>query len=145
MNLEVVAMFEVTALPAVNATLNCIAGILLLAGYAFIRQGRIEPHRRCMLAAFSVSTLFLLSYLVYHFEVGSQPFTGQGPVRLLYFSVLISHVVLAALIPPLALITLRRGLRRDDSRHIAIARWTFPLWLYVSITGVIVYWMLYQM
>ena len=98
-----------------------------------------------MLAAFFVSTLFLVSYLIYHFQVGSRPFAGQGPVRLLYFSVLISHVTLAALIPPLALITLRRGLRREDTRHRAIARWTFPLWLYVSITGVIVYWMLYRM
>ena len=138
-------MFEVTTLPAVNATLNGIATILLLAGYALIRQGRIESHRRCMLAAFFVSTLFLVSYLFYHFLVGSRPFAGQGPVRLLYFSVLISHVTIAALIPPLALITLRRGLRREDTRHRAIARWTFPLWLYVSITGVIVYWMLYRM
>jgi len=138
-------MFEVTTLPAVNASLNGIATILLLAGYTLIRQGRIESHRRCMLAAFFVSTLFLVSYLIYHFQVGSRPFAGQGPVRLLYFSVLISHVTLAALIPPLALITLRRGLRREDTRHRAIARWTFPLWLYVSITGVIVYWMLYRM
>ena len=138
-------MFEVTTLPALNATLNSIATILLLVGYALIRRGRIASHRRCMLAAFFVSVAFLVSYLVYHFQVGSQPFTGQGPIRVLYFSILISHVILAAFIPPLAIITLRRGLRREDARHIAIARWTFPLWLYVSITGVIVYLMLYQM
>ena len=138
-------MFEVTALPALNAILNSIATILLLVGYVLIRQGRITSHRRCMLAAFFVSVIFLTSYLVYHFQVGSQPFTGQGAIRVLYFSILISHVILAASIPPLAILTLRRGLRREDARHIAIARWTFPLWLYVSITGVIVYWMLYQM
>ena len=137
-------MFEVTTLPAVNATLNSISATLLVAGYVLIRRGRADQHRRCMLAAFIASTLFLVSYLVYHAQVGSQPFTGQGPIRVVYFTVLISHIVLAAFIPPLALVTLRRGLRRDDLRHVAIARWTLPLWFYVSVTGVVVYWMLYR-
>ena len=132
-------------LPAVNATLNSIAAVLLVSGYVLIRRGRVEQHRLCMLAAFATSTLFLVSYLVYHAQAGSRPYTGQGPIRTVYFAVLISHVTLAALIPPLALITLRRGLRRDDARHIAIARWTLPIWLYVSVTGVVVYWMLYRM
>ena len=138
-------MLEVTVLPAVNATLNSIAAALLVSGYVLIRRGRVEQHRLCMLAAFATSTLFLVSYLVYHAHVGSQPYTGHGPIRVVYFTVLISHVTLAALIVPLALITLRRGLRRDDARHIAIARWTLPIWLYVSVTGVVVYWMLYRM
>ena len=138
-------MPDVTTLPAVNATLNGIAAVLLASGYVLIRRGRVEQHRQCMLAAFATSTLFLVSYLVYHAQVGSRPFTGQGPVRFVYFTVLISHVSLAVLILPLALTTLRRGLRRDDTRHVAIARWTLPIWLYVSVTGVVVYWMLYQM
>ena len=138
-------MLDVTMLPAVNATLNSISAVLLVSGFVLVRRGRVAQHRLCMLAAFATSTLFLVSYLVYHAQVGSQPFTGQGPVRIVYFTVLISHVTLAALIPPLALMTLRRGLRRDDARHVAIARWTLPIWLYVSVTGVVVYWMLYQM
>ena len=137
-------MLDVTTLPAVNATLNSIAAVLLVTGYVLIRSGRVAQHRLCMLAAFGTSTLFLVSYLVYHAQVGSQPFTGQGPVRTVYFTILISHVSLAVLILPLALVTLRRGLRRDDARHVAIARWTLPIWLYVSVTGVVVYWMLYQ-
>ena len=138
-------MFEVTQLPAVNATLNGIAATLLAAGYVCIRRGRIDLHRRCMLAAFATSALFLVSYLVYHAQVGSRPFTGAGPVRVLYFTILVSHIVLAAAILPLAIVTLRRGLRRDDARHAALARWTLPIWLYVSVTGVAVYWMLYQL
>jgi uncharacterized membrane protein YozB (DUF420 family) len=137
-------MFDVTTLPVVNATLNSIAAVLLVTGYVLIRRGRVAQHRLCMLAAFGTSTLFLVSYLFYHAQVGSQPFTGQGPVRTVYFTILISHVSLAVLILPLALVTLRRGLRRDDARHVAIARWTLPIWLYVSVTGVVVYWMLYQ-
>ena len=137
-------MLDVTTLPAVNATLNSIAAVLLVTGYVLIRRGRVAQHRLCMLAAFGTSTLFLVSYLFYHAQVGSQPFTGQGPVRTVYFTILISHVSLAVLILPLALVTLRRGLRRDDARHVAIARWTLPIWLYVSVTGVVVYWMLYQ-
>ena len=138
-------MLELTALPAVNATLNSIAAALLVAGYVLIRRGRVAQHRLCMLAAFATSTLFLVSYLVYHANVGSRPYTGEGPIRVVYFAVLLSHVTLAAAIVPLALITLRRGLRRDDARHVAIARWTLPIWLYVSVTGVVVYWMLYQL
>jgi uncharacterized membrane protein YozB (DUF420 family) len=138
-------MLDVTMLPAVNATLNSIAAVLLATGYILIRRGRVAQHRLCMLAAFATSALFLVSYLAYHAQVGSQPFTGHGPIRVVYFTILISHIILAALILPLALMTLRRGLRRDDVRHVAIARWTLPIWLYVSVTGVIVYWMLYQM
>ena len=138
-------MIEVTTLPAVNATLNGISAILLVVGWILIRQRRIEQHRLCMLLAFAVSTLFLVSYLVYHAQVGSRPFTGQGPIRIVYFAILISHVILAALILPLALVTLRRGLRRDDRSHRAVARWTLPIWLYVSVTGVVVYWMLYRL
>ena len=131
-------------LPAVNAGLNAAAAVLLVLGYWQIRHGRIEQHRRFMLAAIATSTLFLVSYLTYHAQVGSQPFTGQGPIRIVYFTVLVSHIILAALILPLALVTLRRGLRREDAKHRAIARWTLPIWLYVSVTGVVVYWMLYQ-
>ena len=135
-------MLDVTLLPAVNATLNGTAAALLIAGYIQIRRGQIAAHRTCMLAAFTTSALFLVSYLTYHALVGSVAVTGQGPIRTLYFTVLISHVILAALILPLALVTLRRGLRRADARHVALARWTLPIWLYVSVTGVVVYWML---
>ncbi len=138
-------MFEVTQLPAVNATLNGVAATLLAAGYVCIRRGRIDLHRRCMLAAFATSALFLVSYLVYHAQVGSRPFTGEGPVRVVYFTILVSHIFLAAAILPLAIVTLQRGLRRDDARHAALARWTLPIWLYVSVTGVAVYWMLYRL
>ena len=131
-------------LPAVNATLNALSGLLLLAGYLLIRARRIEPHRRCMLAAFATSALFLVCYLVYHYEVGSVPFTRQGIVRPIYFSILITHVVLAAAVPPLALVTLSRGLQARYAKHRAIARWTLPIWLYVSVTGVLVYVLLYQ-
>jgi uncharacterized membrane protein YozB (DUF420 family) len=131
-------------LPAVNATLNGISAILLVVAYAMIRTGRIEQHRRVMLAAFTTSSLFLISYLVYHAQVGSVPFTRQGFVRPLYFGILVTHVVLAAVTLPLALITLSRGLKARYARHRAIARWTLPIWLYVSVTGVLVYVLLYQ-
>jgi putative membrane protein len=131
-------------LPAVNATLNAISGVLLAIGYLLIRSRRIEQHRRVMLAAFVASSLFLVSYLVYHSQVGSVQFTRQGFVRPLYFSILITHVTLAAVVLPLALITLSRGLQRSYPRHRAIARWTLPIWLYVSVTGVLVYVLLYQ-
>jgi uncharacterized membrane protein YozB (DUF420 family) len=134
-----------TDLPALNATLNAIAAALLLVGYRLIRQRRIDAHRRVMLAAFGTSTLFLVSYLVYHANVGSRPFPGTGGVRVLYLAILVSHIILAAAILPLALITLTHGLRRRFERHVPIARWTLPIWLYVSVTGVIVYLMLYQM
>ena len=134
-----------TDLPAVNATLNGISAVLLAIGYVLIRQRRIEHHRRVMIAAFATSTLFLITYVIYHANVGSRPFTGQGPVRTFYFVVLISHIVLAALVPPMALVTLVRGLRARYDRHARLARWTLPIWLYVSVTGVIVYVMLYRM
>jgi len=134
----------VADLPALNACLNAIATLWLIAGYYFIRQRRIDAHRRAMLGAFATSTLFLVSYLVYHAQAGSRPFPGQGPVRLLYFTILITHIVLAAAILPMALVTLARGLRRDDVRHRRLARWTWPLWMYVSVTGVVIYLLLYQ-
>ena len=138
-------MPEVTDLPGVNATLNAISALLLSAGYALVRTGRIPQHRAFMLAACATSTLFLVSYVVYHVNVGSVAFTGQGPIRGVYFTVLISHIVLAALILPLALLTLLRALRGRFAAHAAIARLTLPIWLYVSLTGVAVYWMLYRM
>ena len=138
-------MLDVTDLPGVNATLNAISAALLATGYVLIRAGRIVQHRACMLAACATSTLFLASYVVYHLNVGSVAFTGQGPLRVVYFTVLISHVVLAALILPLAFVTLFRALLERYAAHAAIARWTLPIWLYVSVTGVIVYWMLYRM
>jgi uncharacterized membrane protein YozB (DUF420 family) len=136
---------SVSDLPTLNALLNALAAVLLLAGWVHIRRGRITAHRRCMVAAFVVSSLFLVSYVVYHSAIGSRPFTGGGLLRVVYFTVLLTHVVLAAAIVPLVLITLRRGLRRDDLRHRRIARWTLPLWLYVSVTGVVIYLMLYRL
>ena len=136
---------SVSDLPAVNASLNAISAILLVVGYALIRQRRIEQHRRVMIAAFATSTLFLIGYVIYHANVGSKPFTGQGITRRIYFFILITHIVLAAFVPPMALITLIRGLRARYDRHARLARWTLPIWLYVSVTGVIVYVMLYQL
>jgi uncharacterized membrane protein YozB (DUF420 family) len=136
---------DYTVLPAVNATLNSIATVFLSVGWMFIRRGQIARHRACMLSAFATSALFLISYLVYHANVGSVPFQGQGPVRVVYFTILITHIILAALILPLALVTLSRALSRRFDRHRAIARWTLPIWLYVSITGVIIYVMLYRL
>lgn len=131
-------------LPALNATLNGLAAVLLTTGYVLIRRGHIQAHRTVMLTAFATSVLFLISYLVYHANIGSKPFPGTGPVRYVYFSILITHVILAAAIVPMALVTLSRGLRAHYDRHVPIARWTLPLWLYVSVTGVVVYWMLYR-
>ena len=132
-------------LPAINATLNAISAVFLAIGYRHIRNGRIDSHRRAMIAAFATSTVFLVCYLIYHANVGAVRFSGQGAVRQLYFAVLISHAVLAATVPPLAIITLVRGLRERFDTHRRIARWTLPIWFYVSVTGVIVYLMLYQM
>lgn len=132
-------------LPAVNATLNAVSAILLIAGYLLIRQRRITEHRRIMLAAFATSAMFLVSYLVYHAHVGSRPFNGAGPIRTVYFTILVSHIILAAAILPLALITLSRALAARFDAHRRIARWTLPIWLYVSVTGVVVYVMLYWM
>ena len=131
-------------LPAVNATLNAISGTLLFAGYLLIRQRRIEQHRRCMIAAFVASSLFLVCYVIYHAQVGSVSFTRQGFVRPLYFSILITHVTLAVVVLPLAIVTLSRGLQARYPKHRKIARWTLPIWLYVSVTGVLVYVLLYQ-
>ena len=137
-------MLTIRDLPAVNATLNGISGVLLLVGYLLIRARKIELHRRVMIAAFTTSSLFLVSYIVYHAQVGSVRFVRQGFVRPLYFTILITHVTLAAAVLPLALVTLSRGLKARYARHRAIARWTFPIWLYVSVTGVLVYVLLYQ-
>ena len=132
-------------LPALNATLNATSAVLLMSGYAFIRRGYVRRHRAAMISACIVSALFLTSYVIYHANIGSKPFPGQGPIRLVYFTILLTHVLLAITVPPLALITLSRGLRARFDRHVAIARWTFPIWMYVSVTGVIVYLMLYHM
>jgi uncharacterized membrane protein YozB (DUF420 family) len=131
--------------PIINATLNGTSAVLLLAGHSLIKRGRLGAHRAVMLAAVAVSTLFLISYLYYHAHVGSVRFQGKGWSRPIYFSILISHTVLAATIVPLVIVTLTRALRERFDRHRAIARWTYPLWLYVSITGVIIYFMLYHM
>jgi putative membrane protein len=138
-------LIAIADLPAVNATLNAIAAVLLTCGYVMIRRGRIETHRRFMLAAFATSALFLVCYLIYHANIGSKPFTGRGAIRTVYFTILITHVVLAAVILPMAIITLTHALRARFEKHVPIARWTLPLWLYVSVTGVIVYWMLYRL
>ena len=131
-------------LPAVNATLNALSGVLLLIGYVLIRRGRIQQHRSVMIAAFITSSLFLIFYLTYHAQVGSVRFTRQGFVRPLYYSILLTHVTLAFSVVPLSLITLSRGLKGRYPQHRRIARWTFPIWLYVSVTGVLVYVLLYQ-
>ena len=138
-------MLQLTDLPTVNAALNGPAAILLVIGWVLIRRRRIAAHRAVMIAAFSCSVLFLISYLTYHFQVGSVKFQGAGAVRTVYFTILLSHTVLAAAVPFLAVITLVRALRERFDRHRAIARWTLPIWLYVSVTGVAVYWMLYRM
>jgi uncharacterized membrane protein YozB (DUF420 family) len=130
-------------LPDLNAALNALSAILLIRGVVLIKDGRRNQHRRTMLTAFGVSIAFLISYLIYHSQVGSVKFTGTGPIRIVYFTILFSHTILAAAVPFLAVVTLRRGLNNDLRRHVALARWTFPIWLYVSITGVVVYWMLY--
>ena len=132
-------------LPAVNATLNATCFVLLTIGYILIRQGRVAQHRAVMIAAFSTSVVFLTSYVIYHAQAGSRPFLGQGPIRVVYFAILITHVVLAAAILPLALVTTARGLRSQFGRHVRIARWTLPVWLYVSVTGVVIYLMLYRL
>lgn len=132
-------------LPTVNALLNATAALLLLLGWGLVRARRLAAHRRVMLAACACSLLFLVSYLVYHFEAGSVRFPGSGGARTFYLSVLLTHTVLAAILPVLVLITLARALARRFDRHRRIARWTLPIWLYVSVTGVIVYWMLYRM
>ena len=132
-------------LPALNATLNGLSAIFILTGYILIKRGERTLHKRCMLAALATSSAFLVSYVIYHANVGSRPFPGSGVVRLVYFAILITHVFLAAVILPLALTTTARGLRAQYGRHVAIARWTVPIWLYVSVTGVVIYLMLYRL
>jgi len=138
-------LISVSQLPSVNAALNSLSAVFLITGYYFIKSKRITAHRACMLSAFACSTFFLISYLTYHFHVGSVPFKGQGWIRPVYFAILLTHTILAVAIVPLALITLTRGLKARFAAHRRIARWTFPIWFYVSVTGVVVYWMLYWM
>ena len=135
----------VSSLPLLNALLNATSTVLLLVGYRLIRTGRREAHHRFMIAALVCSSLFLVSYLVYHAQVGSVRFSGVGWTRVVYFAILISHTILAVTVPPLAIITLSRALRARFQSHRSIARWTLPIWLYVSVTGVLVYFMLYQL
>ena len=138
-------MMTYADLPAVNATLNATSAILLTIGWVLIRGGRWRQHRAFMIAAFCTSVLFLISYLTYHAHAGSRHFTGQGAIRAVYFTILLTHTVLAVTIVPLVLVTLSRGLSARYDRHRAIARWTLPLWMYVSVTGVVVYLMLYKL
>ena len=135
---------SVSDLPALNASLNGVAALFLLAGYVLIKRRQIRAHRACMLSALLVSALFLVSYVIYHANAGSKPFPGTGPIRALYFSILITHVVLAAVILPMAIVTLSRALRERFDLHVRLARWTLPIWLYVSVTGVVIYGMLYH-
>ena len=138
-------MLEVTDLPGLNAMLNGLATVLLIAAWIFVKRRRLIAHRNLMISALVCSVLFLTSYLVYHAQVGSVRFQGTGPVRTVYFTILITHTVLAALVPFLVGITVWRAYRRRWDRHVRIARVTLPIWLYVSVTGVVVYWMLYRM
>ena len=138
-------MIGIHDLPAVNATLNATSAVLLGTGFVLIRKRKIQQHKRVMIAAFCVSIAFLVCYLVYHSQVGSVRFRGTGPLRTTYLSILATHTVLAAAVPFLALITLSRGLKSRYAKHRAVARWTLPIWLYVSVTGVVVYLMLYKM
>lgn len=130
-------------LPALNATLNATAFALLVLAWWFIKQGKVEAHKQTMLAAFAASALFLTSYVIYHANAGSKPYPGTGVWRTVYFTILIPHVILAAAVLPMALVTLSRGLKMDRARHKAIARITLPLWAFVSVSGVVVYLMLY--
>jgi putative membrane protein len=138
-------LISAAELPTVNAALNSLSGAFLTLGFIFIKSKNIKAHKACMLAAFASSSLFLISYLVYHYQVGSVPFKGQGAIRTLYFTILLTHTILAVVVVPLALITLFRALKENFPAHRRIARWTFPIWLYVSITGVLVYVMLYRL
>ena len=138
-------MLEPQQLPALNATLNSISAMLLAFGFYFIKQKQIARHKLCMTLALVTSAMFLASYLVYHFQVGSVPFTKEGPIRYVYFTILITHIILAIAILPMIIMTFLRAWKNDFKRHRAIAKWTWPLWMYVSVTGVIVYVMLYEM
>ncbi len=136
---------EISDLPGLNAILNGTAAMFLVAGYTLIRRGKRVLHKRCMLSALTASALFLTSYVTYHWHAGSRPFPGTGAIRIVYFAILITHVLLAMTILPLALVTTARGLLGQYDRHVRIARWTLPIWLYVSVTGVVIYLMLYRM
>lgn len=138
-------LLRIEQLPALNAILNGTSAALLLCGYLCIRRKKIAAHRACMVSAFAVSALFLISYLTLHYYAGMTRFTGQGWIRPAYFSILLSHTILAAAIVPLILLTLSRAIRGQFDRHVRIARWTLPCWVYVSVTGVVVYWILYQL
>ena len=137
-------VMQLSSLPAINALLNGTSAALLLLGYVFIRRHQIGAHRLCMIAAFVCSSAFLALYLYFHFHAGLIRFGGQGWIRPVYFALLTSHTILAGLIVPLVLLTLTRALRNRFDRHRAIARWTLPLWFYVSVTGVLIYWLLYR-
>ena len=136
---------QISDLPALNATLNALSAVFLTIGYVLIRRGDRVNHQRAMLSALGTSAIFLVSYVVYHANVGSKPFPGQGAARWFYFTILVTHIVLAAVILPMALVTAARGLRGRFDRHVRLARWTLPLWMYVSVTGVVIYLMLYQL
>ena len=142
---EIQRGYDVSALPTLNAFLNGTSAVLLTVGYVFIRLKKVTAHKTCMVTAFGMSSLFLISYLIHHYRVGSVLFGGTGFIRPVYFTLLISHIVLAACIVPLVLITIYRAWNEQFEKHMRIARWTLPLWLYVSVTGVIVYWMLYHL
>jgi len=137
-------MDTANTLPHLNAFLNTVTMVLLVTAFVLIRRRRIDAHRRAMIAALAVSALFLVSYLIYHFSAPIFVFRGEGVVRPIYYALLISHVVLAAVATPMILVTAWRGLNRIDARHRALARWTWPLWMYVSVSGVIVYLLLYH-
>ena len=132
-------------LPALNALLNATSAVLLVLGYILVRRRKLIAHRRVMMAAFAVSILFLTSYLIYHYQVGSVRFQRTGPIRVVYLTILLTHTVLAAAVPVLAVLSLSRGWRGQFEAHRRISRWTLPIWLYVSVTGVVVYWMLYRL
>jgi uncharacterized membrane protein YozB (DUF420 family) len=138
-------MIGLRTLPAVNATLNGTAAVLLLWGRYLIAGRKVDLHRKVMVTAFGVSVAFLICYLAYHVQVGSVPYPKHGPIRAVYFTILITHTLLAVTVPVLAILTLRLALKREFERHRRLARWTFPIWLYVSVTGVIVYLMLYRL
>lgn len=135
---------DFSVLPSINAGLNATSAVFLVMGYVFIRTGRRDAHRACMLVSVTMSTLFLISYLTYHYTAGATPFAGQGWIRPVYFAILGTHTLLAVAVVPLVTVTLIRALRERFTLHRQIARWTFPIWLYVSVTGVVIYWLLYH-
>lgn len=136
---------DLSYVPGLNASLNAASAVFLVMGYVFIRQRFVKAHIMAMLIACCTSLLFLVSYLYYHYHQGATPFQGQGIIRTVYFTILVSHTVLALVMAPLVVITLVCGLRGNFYKHVRVARWTFPIWLYVSVTGVVVYWMLYRL